>query len=152
MVLAFTSTSMKAHQRGTDAKVTTDSLVADQAARSQVLFQLRQRGVQAKVDALFAWLLIVQWAVLMGCAVFAPAGAWLQGTFRSAGNVRVAVLIAGLIYTLPILFGFVHRGETTTRHLIAIAQLVTSALLAHMSGSVSETLFHIFGSLALLTF
>ena len=39
-----------------------------------------------------------------------------------------------------------------TRHTIAVAQMLTSALLIHLSGGRIETHFHIFGSLAFLAF
>ena len=39
-----------------------------------------------------------------------------------------------------------------TRHVIAISQMLTSALLIHLSGGRIETHFHVFGSLAFLAF
>ena len=41
---------------------------------------------------------------------------------------------------------------TLTRHMIAAAQMGFSALLIHLSAGRIETHFHIFGSLAFLTF
>jgi hypothetical protein len=39
-----------------------------------------------------------------------------------------------------------------TRHTIAVAQALTSALWIHLSGGRIETHFHVFGSLAFLAF
>ena len=43
-------------------------------------------------------------------------------------------------------------GSTLTRHVIAIGQTLTSALLIHLLGGRIETHFHVFGSLAFLAF
>jgi len=43
-------------------------------------------------------------------------------------------------------------GTKLTRHIIAAAQMLTSALLIHLCGGRIETHFHIFGSLAFLAF
>src|SRR6185369_14706962 len=43
-------------------------------------------------------------------------------------------------------------GEAVTRHTIAIAQMLMSALLIHLTGGRIETHFHVFGSLAFLAF
>src|SRR5438128_4087110 len=41
-------------------------------------------------------------------------------------------------------------GGPSTRHVIAIGQMLTSALLIHLTGGRIETHFHVFGSLAFL--
>ena len=43
-------------------------------------------------------------------------------------------------------------AETVTRHVIAVGQVLTSALLIHLSGGRIETHFHIFVSLAFLAY
>src|SRR5258707_12580963 len=43
-------------------------------------------------------------------------------------------------------------GATMNRHVIAILQMMWSALLIHLTGGRIETHFHVFGSLALLAF
>ena len=42
--------------------------------------------------------------------------------------------------------------HTSTRHVVAVAQMLTSALLIHITGGRIETHFHVFGSLAFLAF
>ena len=41
-------------------------------------------------------------------------------------------------------------GRLATRYTIAVAQMLTSALLIHLTGGRIETHFHVFGSLAFL--
>src|SRR5438034_5541534 len=43
-------------------------------------------------------------------------------------------------------------GEAITRHAVAVAQMLWSALLIHLTGGRIETHFHVFGSLAFLAF
>src|SRR5690606_14922940 len=43
-----------------------------------------------------------------------------------------------------------YSGHTVTRHVIAVSQMIFSALLIHLCGGRIETHFHIFGSLAFL--
>ena len=63
-----------------------------------------------------------------------------------------AVLLGAAIIAPP-LFLIVRRpGQTVTRHVIAICQMLSSALLVHLSGGRPETHFHFFGSLAFLAF
>ena len=52
----------------------------------------------------------------------------------------------------PILLAIYRPGEFTTRTVIAIAQVSFSSLLIHLTGGRIETHFHVFGSLAFLSF
>ncbi len=52
----------------------------------------------------------------------------------------------------PITLSSTFPGHRITRHVVAIAQMLWSALLIHLSGGRIETHFHVFGSLAFLAF
>ena len=67
-------------------------------------------------------------------------------------HVPIAVFVGGAISGLPILLALKRPGEPLTRWTIAIAQMLWSALLIHLTGGRIETHFHIFGSLAFLAF
>src|SRR5207302_2795185 len=54
--------------------------------------------------------------------------------------------------SVPILFALWRPGKTLTRHVIAVGQMLTSALLIHVTGGRIESHFHVFGSLAILAF
>src|SRR5207244_4581084 len=43
-------------------------------------------------------------------------------------------------------------GRVLTRHAIAVGQMLVSALFIHLTGGRIETHFHVFGSLAFLSF
>jgi hypothetical protein len=67
-------------------------------------------------------------------------------------HVWVAVLAGAGITLLPVLLAWLRPGSTLTRHVIAASQMLSSALLIHLSGGRIETHFHVFGSLAFLAF
>src|SRR5205085_9280877 len=67
-------------------------------------------------------------------------------------HVWAAVFLGGAINLFPIFLALRWPGATVTRHSIAIGQMLTSALLIHLTGGRIETHFHVFGSLALLAF
>jgi hypothetical protein len=66
--------------------------------------------------------------------------------------VLAAIFLGGTIAAFPILLVALRPGQAITRHVIAIAQMLASALLIHLTGGRLETHFHIFGSLAFLAF
>lgn len=67
-------------------------------------------------------------------------------------HVWAAVILGAIIVSIPIGFGLFASGKPLTRHLIAIGQMLMSALLIHLSGGRIETHFHVFGSLAFIGF
>src|SRR5262249_54146887 len=67
-------------------------------------------------------------------------------------HVWIAILLGGALTSFPVFLAITRPGHTITRHTIAVAQMLTSALLIHLTGGRIETHFHVFGSLAFLTF
>jgi hypothetical protein len=62
------------------------------------------------------------------------------------------VLAGAGISLLPVLLAWLRPGTVLTRQVIAASQMLSSALLIHLSGGRIETHFHVFGSLAFLAF
>ena len=122
------------------------------AARAAELHQEQTNARRAKVDRMFAVLLIVQWlAAIIGAMVVSPY-AW-EGKERVLHmHVWVAILGGAGITILPVLLAFLRPGTALTRHVIAASQMLSSALLIHLTGGRIETHFHVFGSLAFLAF
>src|SRR5205814_8695471 len=67
-------------------------------------------------------------------------------------HVWAAILLGGAISSFPVFLALKRPGHALTRHTIAVAQMLTSALLIHLTGGRIETHFHGFGSLAFLAF
>ena len=62
------------------------------------------------------------------------------------------MILGGLISVFPAASRSCRPGEASTRYTIAVAQMLMSALLIHLTGGRIETHFHVFGSLAILAF
>lgn len=121
-------------------------------ARALAFFFEHQSSIFRRTDRLFAVLLPLQWLAAIFLAYFISPYLWRQDTIDKPDNVRLAFVFGGLIIALPTFLTLVLPGETITRYTVAIAQMLLSALLIHLSGGRVETHFHIFGSLAFLSF
>jgi hypothetical protein len=112
--------------------------------------QVRER--RAKVDRMFAILIAIQYlAGIVGAIVVSPY-AWAGKERVLHMHVWVAILGGAGIAILPILMAMLRPGSAVTRHVIAASQMLSSALLIHLTGGRIETHFHVFGSLAFLAF
>ena len=76
--------------------------------------------------------------------------AWEGKTKVVHQHVWFAILLGAGISSLPIALAVLRPGSTLTRHVVAVAQMLWSALLIHLSGGRIETHFHVFGSLGIL--
>jgi len=125
---------------------TTIALRADAIRDEQLLVR------RIRIDRMFAVLLVVQYlAGIIGALVVSPY-AW-QGKERVLHmHVWVAILGGAGIIILPILMAIFRPGTVLTRHVIAASQMLSSALLIHLTGGRIETHFHVFGSLAFVAF
>ncbi len=121
-------------------------------ARAEQLFEQRYDENLRRTDRMFAYLMVGQW--LFGVAVallFSPYG-W-EGKTRSLHlHVQLALFLGAAISSLPLFLIWFRPGATITRHSVAIAQMLWSALLIHLTGGRIETHFHVFGSLAFIAF
>ncbi|OYW26220.1 MAG: hypothetical protein B7Z47_07850 [Chthoniobacter sp. 12-60-6] len=77
---------------------------------------------------------------------------WIGDSSQVHVHVWAAILLGGAISGFPAWLAWQFPGLVVTRHVIAVAQVLTSALLIHLTGGRIETHFHIFGSLAFLAF
>ena len=119
-------------------------------SRSNDLF-LEQLAVTATtVDRAFAVVLAIEWLVGVALALVISPLAW-EGA-KSAIHVHVwaALLLGGGIALPPAILAWLRSGQVWTRHLIAVSQMLMSALYIHLTGGRIETHFMIFGSLAFL--
>lgn len=120
--------------------------------RADCLFHEQQLAIYKRTDRWFAFLMMAQWAAGIITALLVSPRAWEGTQYSVHPHVWIALLLGGAISGLPIIFGLTMPGKVLTRHAIAIGQMLTSALLIHLTGGRIETHFHVFGSLALLSF
>src|SRR5712691_5472229 len=120
--------------------------------RSADLFQEHQRKIIRQTSHLFAYLMIVQWVGGVVAALVITPHTWIGTTSTIHLHVWAALVLGATISSLPIFLAFTRPCHTSTRHIIATAQMLTSALFIHLTGGRIETHFHVFGSLAFLAF
>jgi two-component system, sensor histidine kinase and response regulator len=90
-------------------------------------------------------------AAIAAAVVLSPL-TWHGSQSAIHPHVWLAILLGGTLASLPIYLAWKFPGRTVTRHVIAVAQIMFSSLLIHVSGGRIETHFHVFGSLAFLAF
>ncbi|MGH8048849.1 MAG: hypothetical protein ACREKL_16530, partial [Chthoniobacterales bacterium] len=120
--------------------------------RTAELFRAQEELNYRRTDRMFAWLMVIQWLAGIGAALWISPRAW-EGQFSHTHiHVWAALFLGGIIAGFPIFLAWRQPGAVLTRHVIAIGQMLTSALLIHLTGGRIETHFHVFGSLAFLAF
>jgi len=120
--------------------------------RCQELFREQQQNIIQHTDWIFGRLMIVQWVAAVAIAWLVSPRTWEGTQSEIHPHIWAAVLLGGIITSLPVLFTFTQPGKALTRHTVAVGQMLMSALLIHLTGGRIETHFHVFGSLAILAF
>jgi len=120
--------------------------------RAAGLFREAENIVHVRADRLFAKLMIFQWLGGIAAALWISPRTWAGANSQTHWHVWAAIFFGGAITSLPVYLALKQPGRVLTRHTIAVAQMLFSALLIHLTGGRMETHFHIFGSLAFLAF
>jgi two-component system, sensor histidine kinase and response regulator len=123
-----------------------------QASRAKFLFDENRRTNYKRIDRLFAGLMCFQWLAGVIAALVISPRAWAGSVSHIHLHIWAAVLLGGIITIFPVALAILRPGEPLTRYTIAVAQMLMSGLLIHLSGGRIETHFHVFGSLAFLAF
>jgi len=120
--------------------------------RQQELFVAHRQSIFASTDRLFLALLTLQGLLAIVFAIWVAPNTWLgQDKDSSAHILRdLSVLMAASIFLIAIILA--RTGAPRNRYFIAVGQMLISAMLIHLTGGRIETHFHVFGSLAFLSF
>ena len=130
----------------------TKTIHESSSARAQALFREEESQIHQRTDRMFARLMLFQWFAGILAALYISPRTWIGATSQIHLHVWAAIFLGGLIASFPIYMVFKHPGKASTRHTIAVAQMLFSSLLIHLTGGRLETHFHVFGSLAFLAF
>jgi PAS domain S-box-containing protein len=122
------------------------------ASRIAELFSEHQQDICKRTDHMFAVLMTLQWVGGIVAAFWISPRAWVGGTSQTHIHVWAALFLGGAISSLPIFLAITRPGRSSTRYTVAIGQMLMGALLIHLTGGRIETHFHVFGSLAFLSF
>ncbi len=120
------------------------------AQRADQLYANQVAAGHKGVDRLFVVLLLLQWLSAIALALVISPKAWIGEISHVHVNVWAAIMLGGATVSLPTALVLIRPGRSSTRQAVAIAQMLTGALLIHLSGGRVETHFHVFGSLAFL--
>ena len=115
------------------------------------LFRSRYDNECQWVHRFMTWIMLGQWALGMGFALFLSPYTWIGENQEVHFHVWSALLIGTSLSGFAILWMRLYPHQTHTRHVVAIIQTLWSALLIHLSGGRIETHFHVFASLAILS-
>lgn len=120
--------------------------------RSQELFLAHRQKIYMDTDRLFVGLMLFQWIGGIVIAFTVSPKTWIGAVSQTHIHVWAAIFLGGAIAIFPILLGIYKPGHIITRNVIAVSQMLFSALLIHLTGGRIESHFHVFGSLAFLAF
>jgi signal transduction histidine kinase len=120
--------------------------------RATALFNERMDANYRRTSRVFTVLMIAQWLLGIIVALVWSPYAWSGRAASIHVHVWAAVFLGAAISSLPIVLTITRPTATSTRFVVAVAQMLWSALLIHLSGGRIETHFHIFASLAFLAF
>ena len=122
------------------------------SSRASELFREHQQDICKRTDQMFAVLMTIQWLAGIVAAYLISPKAWIGSTSQTHIHVWAALFLGGAISSLPIFLAVTRPGRPSTRYVIAVGQMLFGALLIHLTGGRIETHFHVFGSLAFLSF
>src|SRR5207302_3800690 len=122
------------------------------AERADELFNQHREQIYRSTDRLFVKLMFFQWIAGIFIALFVSPSTWAGQSSQVHIHVWAAIFLGGAISIFPIWMTRVWPGAFSTRHVIAVAQMLMSALLIALTGGRIETHFHVFGSLVILSF
>jgi two-component system cell cycle sensor histidine kinase/response regulator CckA len=133
--------------------ISTDTSCADTTSgRVAQLFCEHRRDIYKRTDRMFAVLMALQWLAGIVAAAWISPNTWIGVTSQPHIHVWAAIFLGGAISSLPIALALARPGHAVTRYTIAVGQMLMGALLIHLTGGRIETHFHVFGSLAFLSF
>lgn len=116
------------------------------------IFNEHQQLVHQRTDRMFAVLMTLQWVAGVAAALWLSPKTWDGAASHTHPHVWAALFLGGAISSLPIILAVTRPGHPSTRYIIGVGQMLMGALLIHLTGGRIETHFHVFGSLAFLSF
>lgn len=122
------------------------------SVRGKEIFSENQSHLYRDTDRIFTYLLVLQWVSAILIAYFVSPNAWAGRVSGFAFHAESAVILGGILTCGPLWLIKNHPGSQVTRYTLSVAQALWSVLLIHLCGGRIETHFHVFGSLAFLSF
>src|SRR4051812_7944648 len=128
------------------------SLPSSSPGDANCIFEEQLLLLRQHADRLFVILFVLQWIAAVLIAVWLSPLAWAGEASETHIHLWAAVFLGGAITIPPVVLALRFPGASVTGYAVAVAQMLWSALLIHLTGGRIETHFHVFGSLAFLAF
>ena len=109
-------------------------------ARIEELFHEKQQRVYRQTNRTFAMLMLPQWILGIVLALTLSPRSWTGSASTIHPHVWEALFLGGIIAVFPVLMALLRPGQPLTRYSIAIAQMLTSALLIHLRRADRDSL------------
>src|SRR5262245_54002192 len=100
--------------------------------RADELFRQHQQAIYQRTDRIFSGLMLLQWAAAILAAWWISPLTWAGSESWVHVHVWAAVFLGGAVTILPVSLGVLRPGRASTRYVIAIGQMLMSALLIHL--------------------
>src|SRR5437879_3704640 len=107
---------------------------SEEAERTEQLYQEELGAQRVRLDRIFAKLMLVEWAFAIGLAIVASPWSWEGKHHVIHAHVYLAVLMGAGLTLLPMILVREMPGRMVTRSVIAVSQMLWSALLIHLTG------------------
>ena len=120
--------------------------------QKHTIFDKEIRDNYKRIDRMFAYLMIFQWAGAIILALVVAPRTWAGIESEPHIHLYAALILGGLLTAMPVFLAFKKGGQAITRYTIAVCQILFSALLIHLTGGRIETHFHLFGTFAFFAF
>src|ERR1700719_3510389 len=98
----------------------------DIADRASALFSDMRSAIFRRTDKLFAGLFVFQWLAGIVAALLLSPTTWAGEQSQTHIHVWAAIFLGGAIAIAPLAMVLAMPGRSLTRHVIAIAQMLTS--------------------------
>ena len=97
--------------------------------RTTDLFNEHRKSIFRHTDRMFAVLMTVQWLAGIAAALWISPKTWAGPYSQTHVHVWAAVFLGGAVSLFPVALALLRPGETSTRYVIATAQMLMSSLL-----------------------
>jgi methyl-accepting chemotaxis protein len=111
--------------------------------RAGASFRTHWNQILTQTDQLFVYLMFGQWIMAMLIA-YANSSA-------SSGQLPYGIALGGVLCLPAAFMGHYKAGQPYTRFVMAVVQMLFSALIIYLTGGSLQSHFHVFASLAILS-
>lgn len=122
------------------------------ADRAEQYFRESLATNDRRISHVFAVLMVAQWLAGIAIALSLSPWTWAEHLQAVHPHLALAVLLGGVLSGVPIALAVWRPSAFITRLVVACSQTLWSALLIYLTGGRIETHFHVFVSLAFISF